>query len=106
VFTHKMALDAWSGAPLWQDPGRCVANLTAEVTATEGLDHPVIGDEGRRFLSTLLDALDDRQLRELFDVARGGTRGGVEQWVAAFKHRRDAVRRPVPAEPEFRCPTP
>jgi hypothetical protein len=106
LFTHKMALDAWTEAPLWEDPRHCVARLTAELAATGGLEHAAIGEEGRRFLSTLLDALDDRQLRALFEVARGDSRGGVSKWVAAFKQRRDAVRRPVPAEPGFRCPAP
>lgn len=104
VFTHKMALDAWTETPVWEDPRRCIANLSAELAATGGLEHPPIGDEGRRFLATLLDALDDRQLRTLFAVARADRRGGVAGWVTAFKQRREAVRRPVPSEPGFRCP--
>ena len=106
LFTHKMALEAWAGVPVWKDPRRCIANLTAELAATGGIEHPEIGEQGRRFLSSLLDALDDRQLRALFTVARGSRRGGIPQWVAAFKRRRDEVRRPIPAEPSFRCPAP
>lgn len=102
--THKMDLQAWREAPVWENPRRCVANLTSEITATGGLERPVIGDEGRRLLSALLDALDDRQLRALFQVARADRRGGVSEWVAAFGKRRDAVRQPVPSEPGFRCP--
>ena len=106
VFTHKMALEAWAGTPVWKDPRRCIANLTAELAATDGLEDPAIGEEGRRFLSTLLDALDDRQVRAIFTVARGASRGGVSGWVAAFERRRDDVRHPVPGDPRFRCPTP
>jgi hypothetical protein len=104
--SHKMALEAWENAPLWKDPRRCVAWLTSEPDSSLGIRMPVIGDEGRRFLSTLLDGLDDGQIRALFDVARAERRGGGARWVAAFKRRRDAVREPVPGDPTFRCPEP
>jgi hypothetical protein len=104
VFTHKMALESWRETSVWENPRRCIANLTGEFAATGGLERPAIGEEGRRFLSTLLDALDDRQLAALFRVARADERGGVAEWVAAFRKHRDAVRRPVPSEPGFRCP--
>lgn len=104
IMTHKMNLQAWKQTPVWESPRRCVANLTSEITATGGLERPEIGDEGRRLLARLLDALDDRQVRALFEVARADARGEIAEWVAAFEKRRNAVRRPVPSEPEFRCP--
>jgi len=104
LHAHKMDLEVWKETPVWDIPHRCVANLTAEISATGGLERPAIGDEGRRLLSTLLDALDDGQIRALFEVARAEQRGGVSEWVAAFKRRRDVVREPVPSDPDFRCP--
>jgi hypothetical protein len=104
--SHKMSLAAWEKAPLWKDPQRCIAWLTSEPDSSLGIRMPVIGDEGRRFLSTLLDALDDGQIRALFEAARADRRGGVARWVAAFKRRRDGVREPVPGAPTFHCPEP
>lgn len=102
--THKMKLEAWGREPLWKDARRCIANVSSERDATDGLDDPQISEEGRRFLSVLLDALDDGQIAGLFTAARAEHRGGVARWVDAFKMRRDQVRHPVPGDPSFRCP--
>jgi hypothetical protein len=102
--TEKMRVERWEAEPLWHDARRCVANLTAEHGADDGLERPRIAEEGRLFLARLLEALDDRQVARLFETARGDRRGGVARWVAAFDRKREAVRRPVPGEPAFRCP--
>ena len=102
--THKMTLDAWVARPVWADPARCIANVSSELDARDGLDRPRIGEAGRRFLARLLVALDRRQIRELFEAARADRRGGVSRWVAAFEHRRRQVLEPVAADPGFRCP--
>jgi hypothetical protein len=104
IWTHKMDLDAWRNTPVWHDARRCVAYVDAEPAARDGLDNPRIGEEGRRFLAALLDGLDDAQLTALFTAARAGQRGGVANWVAAFKEKRRQIAQPVPGEPEFRCP--
>jgi hypothetical protein len=88
-------LAAWAGTPMWNGTSGCRANLTRSVTGT--LEDPVISDEGRRFLASLLRRLTDAQLRALFTVARFPMRsearfadaGGrdVEAWVAAFKEK-------------------
>jgi hypothetical protein len=88
-------LDAWSGTSIWADDAGCRANLARSVTGT--LDNPVITDEGRRFLVTLLRRLTDAQLHDLFTVARfplraearAGDADGrdVDAWVAAFKDK-------------------
>ncbi len=81
-------LKTWSEAPVWADATGCRANLGKSLTGT--LEHPVISDEGRRFLVGLLRQLTDRQLREMFAVARFPERAGaptadVGAWVGAFK---------------------
>lgn len=88
-----------------KDARKRTANLTKEPDARGGLRHPAIGEEGRRFLGDLLSALSDEQLWALFTAARADRRGGgVDAWVAAFREKRDAVLRPVPGDPAFRCP--
>jgi len=102
--THKMDLDYWASEPVWKDPAQCVANLTSELDARDGLDFPHIGEPGRRFLATLLGALDDRQIADLFRAARAERRGPLARWVAVFRQRRDQIRHPVPGDRHFRCP--
>jgi hypothetical protein len=57
-----------------------------------------VSEEGRRFLSGLLEELTDVQLADLFSGARFDKRRGpfapksdVEEWVRAFKARRAAI---------------
>jgi len=73
------------------------------------LNHPDISEEGRKFLSDLLGQLSDRQLHDLFSVARVDQRSRhpgsdeppatVDEWVDAFKRKRAeiATRRCVEA---------
>ncbi len=81
-------LETWSASPVWADATGCRANLGRSLTGT--LDNPVISDAGRRFLVGLLRQLSDRQLRDMFSVARFPQRAGaptadVDAWVAVFK---------------------
>lgn len=88
-------LAAWSATPVWAGASGCRANVTRSVTGT--LEDPVISDEGRRLLSSLLQRLTDSQLRDLFTVARFPLRSevrytdpegrDVDAWVAAFKDK-------------------
>ena len=105
VATHKMTLDAWASQPVWADPVRCIANVTSELDARDGLDRPQISEAGRRFLARLLAALDHEQITALFETARADRRGGVSNWVATFERRRVAVLRPIAWNPDFRCPS-
>jgi hypothetical protein len=89
----------WSGADIWLDPERCIGNLPRSHTGS--LENPPIKEAGRQFLANLLVQLSDAQLRDLFEVARFPERvqeshqgkGGikVEDWVAAFKDKRDQI---------------
>ncbi len=91
-------LEAWSGARIWADPSGCRANMPRSLTGT--LDNPVISEEGRQFLSRLLHRLTDRQLQQLFTVARFPARVGatgpeqsrlVDGWVRAFKDKIEQI---------------
>jgi len=101
--TGSVNLVAWRQTPVWNDPTGCTGNLPKSFTGT--LEDPVISEEGRRFLATLLGQLSDRQIRDLFEAARvhlrvrnpGDPSSGfatIEEWVAAFKEKRaEIVRR-------------
>jgi hypothetical protein len=88
--------DHWSKEAVWADAEHCVGNLI--VSQTGSLDKPLIREPGRRFLADLLVQLSDKQLHDLFDVARFSQRStdrvhGVttDQWVDAFKRKRSEI---------------
>jgi hypothetical protein len=90
--------EGWSQTPVWRDSKQCIGNLPKSASGT--LEFPVVSEEGRKFLAGLLLQLSDTQLHDLFDVARfplrskvtGAKRGTtIEEWVDAFKHKRDEV---------------
>jgi membrane-associated phospholipid phosphatase len=82
-------LQAWSKTPVWKGSLGCVGNVPKSLTGT--LKDPVISDEGRRFLASLIMQVSDTQLRDLFEVS--GVQG-VDEWIRVFKDkRREIVRR-------------
>jgi hypothetical protein len=84
--------EAWSKTPIWKDAKKCVAQLSRSYTGS--LEHPVISEGGRKFLADLLAQLTDQQLRDLFQVSRFTMRDPkvtVDDWVGAFKAKRDAI---------------
>src|SRR4051812_33995638 len=85
-------LRAWSGAPIWKDKTGCVGNMPRSITGS--LENPLIGEQGRQFLASLLGRLSDAQIHDLFEVARFTRRQPtttIDEWVAAFKHKRDEI---------------
>jgi hypothetical protein len=93
-------LAEWRRLPIWKDAQGCVGNLSGSWTGT--LEEPVISEEGRQFLSSLLMQLSDRQIRDLFEAARvrlrprapqKGESGfpSVDEWVSAFTQKRDEI---------------
>jgi hypothetical protein len=92
-------LEEWAKTPIWRDPAACVGHLSQSHTGTLG--DPRISEAGRRFLAGLLVQLTDRQLHDLFQVARvdrrttrpGGfsMQAGVEEWVSAFRAKRAEI---------------
>ena len=85
-------LRAWADADIWRDGEGCVGDMDQSFTGT--LDRPTISEDGRRFLSALLEQLSDRQIRDLFDVAQFTRREAtttVDDWVRVFKAKRDEI---------------
>ena len=98
--TGSVNLAAWGKRPVWKNEPGCIGNLDKSFTGT--LDKPVISEEGRRFLANLLIQLSDRQIHDLFAVARVELRlrtpgkgdsgfATVDEWVDAFKKKRDDI---------------
>jgi hypothetical protein len=98
--TGSVNLTAWRRTPVWKDDTGCTGNLPESLTGT--LDNPVISEEGRGFLAKLLGQLSDRQIRDLFEVARvelrlrspGDVPSGfatVDEWMDAFKEKRTQI---------------
>jgi len=98
--TGGMNLTEWSRTPVWKDPAKCIGNLGKSFTGT--LEHPVITEAGRQFLSDLLAQLSDQQIYDLFATARvtlrvrtpGDAHSGfptVDEWVQVFKNKREQI---------------
>ena len=91
--------EEWSSSPIWKDGKECIGHMSKSMTGTLG--DPKISEAGRQFLGDLLMQLTDKQLYDLFDVARVNLRSrqpgtsaspaSVDEWVAAFKHKRDEI---------------
>jgi hypothetical protein len=86
------------GGHIWSDRATLTSIGDLPPSQTGSLDYPRIGEGGRKLLSDLLMQLTDRQLRDLFEVARfnqrnlGATRAAtVDQWVDAFKKKRGEI---------------
>ena len=88
--------EQWSEVPIWTEATGCVGNLAPSQSGS--LDNPRIGEAGRKFLADLLVQLSDPQLHDLFEAARfpqrkaPGVRAATsDQWVEAFKKKRDQI---------------
>jgi hypothetical protein len=93
-------LQKWRRTPVWKDDAGCTGNLRKSFTGT--LADPVISEEGRRFLAGLLTQLTDRQLRDLFSIARVTRRenpstrtdadqGTLQDWIDTFREKRAEI---------------
>jgi hypothetical protein len=100
LFNRRMVgsvnFEQWSQIPVWSAASGCVGNLAPSQSGS--LESPRIGEAGRKFLADLLVQLSDAQLRDLFEVARFSERKSAtvgaattEQWVDAFKKKRDQI---------------
>jgi hypothetical protein len=110
----KMNLSEWSKKRVWKKvgtsstPQECQAELPKSWAAKDGLGDPVISEEGRRFAAGLMCQLSDRQISDLFTVARvaeqsdfrnsdGSFKNGLNEaavvrlWADAFKRKREEL---------------
>jgi len=97
--TSSVNFEEWAATPIWRDKDKCVAHMSKSSTGTLG--DPKIGEEGRAFLSGLLDQLTDAQLRDLFAIGHVEWRSrkpgssqppaSVDEWVNAFKQKRAEI---------------
>jgi hypothetical protein len=111
----KINLDQWMDVPIWNPLKEaeqyertkhrmCVSTLTPSIAAhDEGLHDPVIREEGRKFLAGLLSQLSEKQIHDIFRVARvesldqtipvkGGERAeSAQDWVATFLEKRKQI---------------
>jgi hypothetical protein len=98
--TGSVNFEQWSKTPIWRDAAACRGHLSKSMTGTLG-DDPPISEAGRQFLANLLVQLTDRQLHDLFDVARVDRRSrkpnsseppaSIDEWVSAFEQKRDEI---------------
>ena len=98
--TGSVNLVAWRETPVWKEPAGCTGNLPKSFTGT--LENPLISEDGRRFLAALLSQLSERQILDLFEAARVQLRlrnpadvssgfATIDEWVAAFTHKRAEI---------------
>jgi hypothetical protein len=92
-------LETWERIPVWSALPGCVGNLAPSFSGT--LSYPRISEEGRQFLADLLSRLSQRQVRDLFEVARFELRddsgagpdrvAAIDEWVRVFNDKRQAI---------------
>ena len=102
----RIDYDWWKSRRVWRDEKACRARLTAVggFLRKSTLKDPVVGEGGRKLLAELLGQLSDRQIADLFRVARVGelgltTREGgrgkrpvtIEDWVKLFQEKRREI---------------
>jgi hypothetical protein len=113
--TAKVNLQDWSNKKVWakggapagsKQPQECQAELHKSLTAKDGLENPVISEEGRRMVAGLMCQLTDKQISDLFKAGRvaempehhnsdGTFKQGqsedqvIQQWVTVFKQKRE-----------------
>jgi len=96
----SVSFDEWVNTPMWRaDPKMCVGHMRQ--SANGMLGDPQISEAGRKFLADLLVQLTDRQLHDVFEVARVDHRSrkpgteeppaSVDEWVKAFKAKRNEI---------------
>jgi hypothetical protein len=96
----SVSFEEWVNTPMWRaNPKMCVGHMRR--SATGMLGDPQISEAGRKFLADLLVQLTDKQLHDVFEVARVDHRSrkpgteeppaSVDEWVNAFKAKRDEI---------------
>ena len=96
----SVSFDEWVSTPMWRSsPKMCVGHMRR--AANGMLGDPQISEAGRKFLADLLVQLSDKQIHDMFRVARVDQRSrkpgteepsaSLDEWVNAFKTKRDEI---------------
>ena len=95
---RKMDLVDWERAAIWEDRATCTISMRRLPVGGATFGTARISNDGRLFLSDLLEQLSDAQLIDLFTGARFDQRQGrfdpdtpVSEWVRVFKARRSVI---------------
>jgi hypothetical protein len=111
----RIDFEGWKSREVWKDAKECRARLSAigGPFRKSTLNDPVIGEKGRQLLAAQMSRLSDKQIADLFRVARveslglernAGAAGDqpvtISDWVELFK----AKRKEITEHPG--CPTP
>ena len=106
AWSGRVDYDGWAALSVWRDAQTCRARLNSigGPLRVVTMRHPVVGEEGRALLASLLERLSDRQIADLFRAARverlhqttsdgrdGRREVTIDDWVALFKKKRDEI---------------
>jgi hypothetical protein len=104
---HKVDLDGWRSTPVWHDRAACRVSMRRLPFLGATFPDAAISEGGRRLIASLLGAMSEQQIAELFSGARFGPfeqgrwfgpSADERAWVSAFQ---DKVRQIVEGPP---CP--
>ena len=101
----SMYLRGWESEPIWKIASEKAHTCLGNVVPSLGGDlrDPEISEDGRKFLSNLLNQLTDQQIANLFTVARAEKTDEtlqeqghdrevtVDDWVRVFKNKRKEI---------------
>jgi hypothetical protein len=89
----KVDLDAWRDTPVWAEPTGC--RVTMKHLPYDGgtFVDAEISEGGRRLLAAKLQKITRNQVRDLLSDAQLEP---IDEWVAAFDRRVDAIARRAP----------
>jgi len=95
---RKVDLEDWERAVIWKDRATCTITMRDLPVHGATFAETKVSEEGRLFLSGLLEQLTDVQLVDLFSGARFDKRRGLfapkssaDEWARAFRARRAAI---------------
>ncbi len=100
----KVELKGWANRRIWADATTCTVSMRGLPYDGSTFDDVRISEEGRIFLATRLNKLSNDQIRRLFISARFNhvpdpKARDVEQWVRAFRAKRDEIIKRPPCDP-------
>jgi hypothetical protein len=88
---NKVDLPHWRATPVWADAAACRVSMKSLPYSGGTFREAQISEAGRALIVRQLDALSERQIRDLFEGARFASFSGwfgraspVSEWVKAF----------------------